>query len=44
LIPFDDLLLNADMLGETPLRYADDSKSLAAIHRLGEKLIEEATS
>lgn len=44
LIPFDDMLLNADMLGETPLRYADDSKSLAAIHRLGEKLIEEATS
>ena len=44
LIPFDDMLLNADMLGETPLRYADDSKSLAAIHRLGEKLLEEATS
>jgi len=44
LIPFDDMLLKADMLGETPLKYADDSKSLAAVHRLGEKLLEEATS
>jgi CO dehydrogenase maturation factor len=44
LIPFDDMLLKADMLGETPLRYADDSKSLAAIRTLSEKLLEEATS
>ena len=44
LIPFDDMVLKADMLGETPLKYADDTQSLAAIHRLGEKLLEEATS
>lgn len=39
LIPYDDVLLKADMFGETPLKYAD-SKSLAAIHKLGEKLLE----
>jgi CO dehydrogenase maturation factor len=41
-IPYDDLLLKADMLGETPLKYAD-SKSLAAIHKLGERLLEGVT-
>jgi len=41
LIPYDDVLLKADMLGETPLKYADNSKSLATIHRLGERLVEE---
>ncbi|MFQ5758669.1 MAG: AAA family ATPase [Candidatus Bathyarchaeia archaeon] len=40
LIPYDDVLLKADMRGETPLKYAD-SKSLVAIHKLGEKLLEE---
>ena len=44
LIPFDDLLLKADMLGETPLRYADDSKTLATIHDMGEKLLREAAA
>jgi CO dehydrogenase maturation factor len=43
LIPYDDTLLKADMRGETPLKYADGSKSLAAIYKLGEKLLEEAT-
>ena len=42
LIPYDDALLKADMLGETPLKYAKDSKSLAAIRELGERLLEEA--
>jgi hypothetical protein len=32
--------LKADMRGETPLKYGDDSKSLATIHRLGERLLE----
>jgi CO dehydrogenase maturation factor len=40
LIPYDDMLLKADMRGETPLKYGDDSKSLATIHRLGERLLE----
>jgi CO dehydrogenase maturation factor len=38
LIPHDDLLLKADIDGETPLK-CSDSKSLAAIHELGEKLL-----
>ena len=42
LIPYDDMLLKADMCGETPLKYADDSKSLATIHKLGERLLEGA--
>jgi CO dehydrogenase maturation factor len=42
LIPYDDTLLKADMRGETPLKYADDSNSLATIHKLGERLLEEA--
>jgi CO dehydrogenase maturation factor len=44
LIPYDDLLLEADMRGETPLKYVDDSKSLGIIHRIGEELLEEAAS
>ncbi len=44
LIPYDDVLLKADMLGETPLKYADDSASLATIRKLGERLLEEAGS
>ena len=44
LIPFDNMLLQADMLGEPPFRYADDSKTLAIIREMGEKLLEEATA
>ena len=40
LIPYDDMLLKADMRGETPLKHAEDSKSLAAIYKLGERLLE----
>ncbi|NIP67432.1 AAA family ATPase [Candidatus Bathyarchaeota archaeon] len=42
LIPYDDLLLKADIRGETPLQYVEDSKSLRAIYRMGERLLEEA--
>ncbi|UCC33119.1 MAG: AAA family ATPase [Candidatus Bathyarchaeota archaeon] len=38
LIPYDNVLLKADMSGETPLKYSD-SKSLATIHELGEELL-----
>ena len=44
LVPFDNMLLEADMLGETPFRYADDSKTLATIREMGEKLLEEAAA
>ncbi len=44
LIPYDDMLLEADMRGETPLKYADDSKGVATIQKIGEKLLEEAAS
>jgi len=43
-VPFDNMLLKADMLGETPLRYADDSRTLATIHEMGKKLLEEAAA
>jgi len=38
-IPFDQTVLRADMKGETPLKYADQSKAVAAIREMGEKLI-----
>jgi len=39
LIPYDENILKADMNGETPLKYAEVSKGLAAIRELGEKLL-----
>jgi len=39
LVPFDEKILKADMQGETPLRYAEQSIGVAAIHAIGEKLI-----
>jgi len=38
LVPFDKSVSSADMQGETPLKYADQSKAIAAIHGIGEKL------
>jgi len=38
LVPFDQTILRADMQGETPLRYADQSVAIAAIRSMGEKL------
>jgi len=39
LVPFDQLVAEADMRGETPLKHANRSKAIAAIWDLGEKLI-----
>jgi CO dehydrogenase maturation factor len=39
LIPYDKQILHADMLGESPLKYADTSKGVAAIYKIGEKLL-----
>jgi len=38
-VPFDQAILKADMKGETPLKYADQSKAIMTIHNLGERLI-----
>jgi len=38
-VPFDQVVLKADMNGETPLKYADQSKAIMTIHGLGERLI-----
>lgn len=37
-VPFDDIILKADMNGESPLLFAEKSKALAAIKKFGEKL------
>ncbi len=39
LVPFDQTVSRADMQGETPLKYADQSTAIAAIRGIGEKLI-----
>jgi CO dehydrogenase maturation factor len=39
LVPFDEKILKADMQGQTPLRYAEQSTGVAAINTIGEKLI-----
>ncbi len=39
LVPFDEWVLKADMKGETPLKYAQESKSVNAIRQIGEKLL-----
>ena len=39
LIPYDKTILKADREGETPLKYAGDSKGIAAIQEIGEKLL-----
>ncbi len=40
LVPYDKKILEADMQGETPLKHANESIGVAAIHKLGEKLLE----
>ena len=40
LVPYDETILKADREGETPLKYAEDSKGIATIQRIGEKLLE----
>ena len=39
IVPLDEKILKADMQGETPLQYAEQSIGVAAIHTIGEKLI-----
>lgn len=39
LVPHDETILKADREGETPLKYAKDSEGIAAIQRIGEKLL-----
>jgi len=39
LVPHDETILKADMEGEAPLKYAEVSKGIAAIQRIGENLI-----
>ena len=39
LVPHDETILKADREGEAPLKYADVSKGIAAIQRIGEKLL-----
>jgi len=39
LIPYDPQIQKADMSGETPLKYASVSKGVAAVRKIGEKLL-----
>ena len=39
LVPHDETILKADREGEAPLKYAEASKGIAAIQRVGEKLL-----
>jgi len=38
-VPYDEQILKVDMQGETPLEYAEDSVGIAAIQKIGEKLL-----
>jgi CO dehydrogenase maturation factor len=40
LVPFDEQVREADIKGETPLKYAYESKSVATIRKIGETLLE----
>ncbi|UCH70638.1 MAG: hypothetical protein JSV29_01235, partial [Candidatus Bathyarchaeota archaeon] len=40
IIPYDEKILRAEVQGKTPLKYARDSKGLAKIRKIGEKLLE----
>ena len=39
LIPYDEHIVKADMNGESPLKHAETSKSVAVIRKLGEKML-----
>ncbi|HKZ93721.1 MAG TPA: AAA family ATPase [Candidatus Bathyarchaeia archaeon] len=39
LVPFDVTVLKADMQGQTPLKYADESMAVATIREIGTKLL-----
>jgi CO dehydrogenase maturation factor len=40
LIPYDDIVLKADRIGEAPLKYAETSEGVNAIQRIGKKLLQ----
>lgn len=40
LIPYDDIIVKADRIGEAPLKYAKVSESVKAIQGIGEKLLQ----
>ncbi len=40
LIPYDDIIVKADRVGEPPLKYAETSESVKAIQMIGEKLLQ----
>jgi len=43
LIPYDKKIMDADMRGESPIKYAAKSKGIKAVRQLGESLIKLAT-
>lgn len=43
LIPYDKQIIEADMRGESPIKYASKSKGIEAIRQLGESLIKQIT-
>lgn len=43
LIPYDGIVIKADRVGETPLKYAETSESVKAIQGIGEKLLQNKT-
>jgi CO dehydrogenase maturation factor len=43
LIPYDDIVVKADRVGEPPLNYAETSESVKAIEAIGDKLLQNQT-
>jgi CO dehydrogenase maturation factor len=43
LIPYDDIVVKADRLGEPPLKYAETSESVKAIQAIGNLLLQNST-
>ena len=43
LIPYDDIVIKADRVGEAPLKYAETSESVKAIQSIGEQLLQTNT-
>jgi len=39
-VPYDEQILKADMVGESPLKYAETSKGIISIHEIGKTLLE----
>jgi CO dehydrogenase maturation factor len=44
LVPYDKQILNADIKGETPLKYTDTSKAIKSIHGIGKELLRHQLS